>query len=135
LKSDESAVRYWGATGFLILGENARPAIIELKLAIQDKSASVVSVVAEALYNLGEKEVAKKALLSVLENDNEMARCHALNVIDCVNETSPEMVDGVVNMINNAESITRNKYDMRAAKWLVEKWGLNPDDYKIEFAW
>jgi N-sulfoglucosamine sulfohydrolase len=24
LKSDESAVRYWGATGFLILGENAR---------------------------------------------------------------------------------------------------------------
>jgi arylsulfatase A-like enzyme len=135
LKSDESAVRYWGATGFLILGENARPAINELKLALQDKSASVVSVAAEALYNLGEKEAAKKALLSVLENRNEMARCHALNVIDCINESSREMVDGVVKMINNAESNTRNKYDMRAAKWLVEKWGLNPEDYKIEFAW
>jgi HEAT repeat protein len=128
-------MRYWGATGFLILGENARPALNELKLAVEDNSASVVNVAAEALYNLGEKEAAKKALLSVLENGNEMARCHALNVIDCINENSPEMVDGVVKMINNAESITRNKYDMRAAKWLVEKWGLNPDDYKIEFAW
>ena len=135
LKNEESAVRYWGATGFLILKENAGPAINELKLALQDKSVSVVSVAAEALYNLGEKEVAKKALLSVLENGNEMARCHALNVIDCINESSSEMINGVVSMINNAESSTRNKYDMRAAKWLVEKWGLNPDDYKIEFAW
>jgi len=45
------------------------------------------------------------------------------------------MIAGVVKMINNAESNTRNKYDMRSAKWLIEKWGLNPDDYKIEFAW
>jgi arylsulfatase A-like enzyme len=135
LKSDESAVRYWGATGFLILGENAKPAINELKLALQDNSASVVSVAAEALYNLGETEIAKKALLTVLENPNEMARCHALNVIDCIDNESPEMIAGVVKMINNAESNTRNKYDMRAAKWLIEKWGLNPDDYKIEFSW
>ncbi len=67
LKSDESAIRYWGATGLLILGENAKPAIAELKLVLEDKSASVVSVAAEALYNLGEKEIAKKALLKVLE--------------------------------------------------------------------
>ena len=135
LKSDESAVRYWGATGFLILGENAKPAIDELKLVLEDKSSSVISVAAEALYNLGEKEAAKKALLSVLKNQNEFARCHALNVIDCINEESPEIIAGVVNMINNAESNTRNKYDMRSAKWLIEEWGLNPDDHKIEFAW
>lgn len=135
LKSDESAVRYWGATGLLILGENARPAIEDLKTAITDKSTNVVAVAAEALYNLGEKEIAKNALLSVLENRNEFARCHALNVIDCINDKSPEMIAGVVKMINNAESNSRNKYDMRSAKWLIEKWGLNPDDYKIEFAW
>ncbi len=45
------------------------------------------------------------------------------------------MVEGVVNMIKTADSTTRNKYDMRAAKWLIEKWGLNPDDYEIDFAW
>jgi arylsulfatase A-like enzyme len=135
LKSDESAIRYWGATGLLILGEDAKPALEELKSATNDKSANVVVVAAEALYNLGEKETAKKALLVVLENPNEMARCHALNVIDCIDENSKEIVEGVVKMINNAESNTRNKYDMRAAKWLIEKWGLNPAEYKIEFEW
>jgi hypothetical protein len=135
LKSDESAVRYWGATGLLILGDQADTAIDELKAATSDEAANVVAVAAEALYNLGEKDTAKKALLSVLENPNEMARCHALNVIDCINENSDEMIKGVVDMINNAESNTRNKYDMRAAKWLIEKWGLNPDEYNIEFEW
>lgn len=135
LKSNESAVRYWGATGLLILGNEAVSATDDLKAATNDKSANVVSTAAEALYNLGETEIAKKALLAVLENPNEFARCHALNVIDCINEESPEMIAGVVKMINNAESNTRNKYDMRSAKWLIEKWGLNPDDYKIEFAW
>lgn len=135
LKSDESAIRYWGASGLLILGEKAAPAIEDLKAATSDKSANVVSVASEALYNLGEKELAKKALLSVLKSPNEFARCYALNVIDCIGEESSEMVDGVVNMIANAESNTRNKYDMRAAKWLIKKWGLDPDEYKIDFAW
>ncbi len=135
LKNDESAIRYWGATGLLILGEQALPAIGELQSALADESESVVLVAAEALYNLGEKEIAKKAVLSVLENPNEMARCHALNVLDCINGNSQEMIDGVVNMVNNAESNTRNKYDMRAAKWLIEKWGLDAGKYNINFAW
>jgi arylsulfatase A-like enzyme len=135
LKSDESAVRYWGTTGLLILGDVAKPAINELKAATSDESANVVAMAAEALYNLGEKKTAQKALLAVLKNPNEMARCHALNVIDCINENSKEIKDGVINMINNAESKSGNKYDMRAAKWLIEKWGLNPDEYKIDFVW
>jgi len=135
LKHEESAVRYWGASGLLILGEKARPAIDALKEATNDNSANVVSVAAEALYNLSEKQVAKAALISVLKNKNEFARCHALNVIDCIDESSPEIQEGVINMIQTADSKTRNKYDMRAGKWLIEKWNLNPGDYKIDFAW
>ncbi len=63
LNSDESAVRYWGASGLLILGGKAAPAINELKAATTDESANVVSVAAEAFYNLGEKKIAKKSLL------------------------------------------------------------------------
>ena len=135
LKSDESAVRYWGATGLLILGEQAKSAIDELKAATSDKSANVVAVAAEALYNLGERETAKKALLSVLKNPNEMARCHALNVIDCIGENSPEIVDGVAEMVKKAEKLSREQYDLRGAKWLFEKWNINPEDYKIDFNW
>ncbi len=135
LQSEESAVRYWGASGMLILGEKANAEKETLKNTLKDKSASVVSVAAEALYNLGEKEIAKTALLSVLKNPNEFARCYALNVIDCIDEKSPEIIEGVIDMIENAESNTRNKYDMRAAKWLIDKWGLDPDEYPVDFAW
>ena len=119
----------------MILKDQAAPAIEDLKQAINDESANVVCVAAEALYNLGEQETAVNGILSVLENHNEFARCHALNVIDCIDEKSPEVVSGVVEMIQRGESTTRNKYDMRAAKWLIEKWGLNPNDYEIDFAW
>jgi len=87
------------------------------------------------LYNLGEKEIAKKALLNVLKNNNEFARCHALNVIDCIDEVSPEIQKGVIEMIANSEAASRNNYDMRAAKWLIEKWEINPEYYNIKFAW
>ena len=135
LKSDESAVRYWGATGLLILGGQAKPAIDELKAATSDISANVVAVAAEALYNLGERETAKKALLAVLKNPNEMARCHALNVIDCIGEKSPEMVNGVAEMVKGSEKLSREQYDLRGAKWLFEKWNINPEEYQIDFAW
>jgi len=135
LKSEESAIRYWGATGLLILGDEAAPAKGDLLAALNDKSANVVIVSAEALYNLGEEEAAKNALLSVLENPNEFARAHALNTIDCIEEKSQEMIDGVINMIKTSPQMTRNRYDLRAARWLVEKWGLNPADYQFEFDW
>jgi len=135
LQSNESAVRYWGATGLLILDDDAKPAISELKNALNDESANVVNVAAEALYNLGEKELAKKALIGVLENPNEFARCHALNVIDCIEEKSPEVKKGVVDMIARADPKSKNNYDMRAANWLIDKWGLELDKYGLTFNW
>jgi len=135
LQNDESAIRYWGATGLLILGDKAAPAKDALKASLNDKSANVVVVAAEALYNLGDKEAAKKALLGVLQNPNSFARCHALNAIDCIEEKSPEIVTGVVDMIKRQPEMDRSRYDLRAAKWLVEKWGLNPDDYGLKFNW
>ncbi len=135
LKNEESAIRYWGATGLLIQGEKAAPKIEDLKLALLDESPNVVVVAAEALYKLGEKEAGKKALLGVLENQNEFARCHALNAIDCIEESSPEVVDAVIGMIKRLPEMNRNRYDLRAARWLVEKWGLDPLKYNLVFNW
>jgi len=131
LKSDDSAIRYWGATGLLILGDEAATAIDELKVAANDKSASVVNVAAEALYNLGEKEIAEKALLSVLEYPNEIARCYALNVIDRIGVDSPALIDAVKKMDAHSHEKTRKNYDFRAAKWLLKKWniGTNKSDF------
>jgi N-sulfoglucosamine sulfohydrolase len=134
LKSDESAIRYWGATGLLILGEKAAPAKQHLQNLCSDESANVVIVAAEALYNLGEKEKARKVLLSVLKNPNEFTRWHALNAIDCINDESPEVIEGVMNMIKNSSEMIGNRYELRgAAEWFIEKWGINPAEYNIDF--
>lgn len=133
LKNEESSIRYWGATGLLILDEKAEPAKKELLISLNDSSPDVVSVAAEALYNLGETEAAKAALLEVLENPNEFARCQALNVIDCIEENSPEIIGGVINMIKQHPKLNRNSYDLRLAKWLMEKWKLNPNDYNFNW--
>ncbi len=135
LKEKEPALRYWGATGLLLLKEEAAPAKEDLLAALNDESASVVTVAAEALYQLGEKGPAGEALRSVLKTPGEFARCHALNTIDCLDLSSPETVDGVVTMIKNATSSTRRNYDLRAARWLIEKWELDPEEYGIQFSW
>ncbi len=135
LNSEESAVRYWGATGLLILKEKAESAKEELKNALQDPSPNVVVVAAEALYNLGEKEAGKEALLKVLEYPNEFARCHALNAIDCIEDESKEIIDGTIEMIKRLPEMSRSRYDLRAARGLLEKWGIDPLKYNLVFDW
>lgn len=135
LKSEESAVRYWGATGLLILGEKAASAKSDLIAALNDSSLSVITVAAEAVYNLGDKTEALKPLINVLKTGNEMARCFALNTVDLTNDSSPEMQKTVIELVKKSPETTRELYDMRMAKWLFEKWKLNPDDYGIAFRW
>jgi N-sulfoglucosamine sulfohydrolase len=135
LKNEESAIRYWGATGLLILGNEAASAKNDLLNALNDESASVVIVSAEALYYLGERETARSALLKMLENPGELARCHALNAMDCIGEESPEFTEGVINLIRRFPEMNRNRYDLRAARWLTEKWNLDTAGYNLVFNW
>ncbi|MDD2380584.1 MAG: sulfatase-like hydrolase/transferase [Mariniphaga sp.] len=135
LDSDESAIRYWGATGLLILGKEAEPARDKLLEALTDESPNVITVAAEALYYLEEKDKAIQALLTVLDNPNPFARSHALNTIDCIGEKSPEVINAVVEMIKQSPDMSRDRYDLRNAKWLINKWKLDPKDYHLTFNW
>jgi N-sulfoglucosamine sulfohydrolase len=132
LTSNEPAIRYWGATGLLMQKDAAASAVPDLMAALNDPSANVVVVAAEALYNLGEKEIAKNALLQVLENPNKFARCHALNTIDCIDEGSPEIVNGVVDMVKEFPNRDQDRYDLGAANWLLQKWNINPEDAGLD---
>src|SRR5690625_4815146 len=60
VQSDESAIRYWGVTGLLILGKDAAAAVGVLREAVRDESHSVQVVAAEALYRLGVREAARR---------------------------------------------------------------------------
>ena len=135
LKNEDSAIRYWGATGLLILGDQAKTRITEIQETCEDESTNVATVAAEALYKLGNKKMAKKALLNGLKDPNPFARTHVLNAIDCIEDDSEEIKKGVIELLKNYDTIDRQKYDVRAAKRLIEKWDIDPSNYKIEFSW
>lgn len=128
LKNSDSGIRYWGATGLLMLGKKATRTIPQLMDALQDTSPNVVVVAAEALYNLGEQEKGLNALQGVLKLSDEFARCHALNAIDCIGTKSPEMQKAVIHL-----ATTQAKgYDLRAATYLMQKWGFDLSEYDIQ---
>ncbi len=135
LKNDDSAIRYWGATGLLILGENAKSKISEIEKACQDSSINVLAVAAETVHKLGNKKLARKALLAGLQSPNQFARTHVLNTIDCLEEDNDAIKKGVITMLKSYDKLDRQKYDVRAAKGLLEKWGTNPSEFDIVFSW
>lgn len=135
LKSENASMRYWGATGLLLLGEKARPVKKEIENAIDDSSDNVTIVVAETLYRLGEKEQGRKGLLDALESSNSFARAHAFNVIDDVNENSPEIQQAVIRSLKGRTKLSRDKIDDRCVRQLLLKWRINPKDHNIEIDW
>lgn len=126
LKSDDSAVRYWGASGLLVLAHSAASAKTDLIELLNDAYPNVVVVAAEALYGLGEKKLATKALLRVLGHPEEKARCHALNAIQSIGVQGPAVKKAVTDLILRGKPGSRN-YDERAANFLLGKWKIDVD--------
>lgn len=135
LKSEYAPVRYWGATGLLLLGEKANPVKKEIEEAMSDSSANVTIVLAEALYGLGEKEKGKKGLLAALKSPNSYARTHAFNVIDIVNENSLEIQLAVIKSLKEKKRLERDHMDDRCVRQLLLKWKINPNDHHIGIDW
>lgn len=122
LNSENSVIRYWGATGLLILDKKARPAINELRVAAGDASADVAVVAAEALYRLGEVEAGRKAILAVLKSENAFARTRALNAISNLDDNSDAVRNGVIQMVKGLAEFDNRQYDWRSANVLLKKW-------------
>jgi len=135
LNNKNSAIRYWGATGLLILGKDALSAKEELIKSLGDKSYNVGIVAAEALHNMGEKQLAITCLSNVLKSGDQYACTHALNTIDCLNISDPKIIEATAAMVKKHKVINRKKYDLRAARILFQKWGIDPVDFGIEFNW
>jgi N-sulfoglucosamine sulfohydrolase len=82
LDDEDSAVRYWGAIGALVLGEKARSGVERLVKALGDPSPSVQVAAAQALAGQGRLDVALPALARALQSDSEWVKVQALNVLD-----------------------------------------------------
>ena len=127
LKNDYAPIRYWGATGLLLLGKKAKPALKELLTALNDTMPDVVAVAAEATYKLGENKKAEEALLRILNSPQEMARTKALSVIDALDDTNTKTQQAVIDLMKNENEKNKKAYDIRLASWLLNKWDIDSE--------
>ncbi|MCD4709751.1 MAG: hypothetical protein K8R52_02820, partial [Bacteroidales bacterium] len=125
LRHEDSAIRYWGIQGLLMLGEDALPALPEIGKAAFDDSWNVSVPGAEILYRLGMKAKAIKAFHRVLECNHDMVRTIALGSIDNIGGSAEEFLD-ICMAIPGKYKKPGNQYDVRALQGLLKKWEIDP---------
>ena len=129
LRDGNSVLRYWGATGLLILKEAAKPALPDLAKAAKDQSGAVAVLATEALYGLGEKGKAIEAYINVLKDTvtySIVDRVFAMNSIDAVNAESQEL-SAAVSALNLKQGVIvsgfDSAYEVQMSEYLLKKWG------------
>ncbi len=117
LRDKDSAVRYWAATGALILGDSkyfpADPAIElrrELHEALHDESPYVRAVAAETLGRYGNDQEAAMALetlmeMASIEDNGVFVSMEALNAIDYMDERAAAAKDRIAALPREAEGV------------------------------
>jgi N-sulfoglucosamine sulfohydrolase len=75
-------IRYWAATGCLILAKDAAPAKAKLRALLNDEWPDVRVVAAEALAHLGEAAAAAAAIAAVIKTGNPREVLAAQNALD-----------------------------------------------------
>ena len=126
LKDKDSAVRYWAATGFVILGERIDPAVGILSNCLNDPSAEVRIAAAEALCVMGETEKGLPQLISELQNKNPKVSLHAINVLQCLGEQARPALEELTKLLKNS----KDNYIQRAAGYAIRS--LSDNEHKIE---
>lgn len=109
LSDPDAAVRYWGATGLVILHGEAKPAEAALLRALRDDGPNVRVAAAHALCHIGRDDVAIPALIDDLQNEQEWVRLAAAIALDEVDEQARP----AIAVMMHARDHDANKYVVR----------------------
>ncbi|MBS9462885.1 sulfatase [Flagellimonas sp. 389] len=134
LNSENSSIRFWGATGLRIIQDDVKIESEPIEQAIDDSSISVSNMLSEILYELGEKEKGRLKLIENLKKGNHYSRVHTLNIIDILGLDDKETKQTVIEFYQQNFENNRNRYDLRMARHLFKKWGIEMDlgpNYKV----
>lgn len=103
LDDPHPVIRYWAATGCLILQEMAAPAKERLRERLGDDYADVRVIAAEAIAHLGEGEAAIKTLAEVLRSGNRHEALAAQNTIDALRASGRIPLDRAQELVRGLE--------------------------------
>lgn len=133
LSSDDPVKRYWSASALRILGEEADKSIEDLKTAVsQEDTPFVQSIMAEALYTMGEKETARQEFGKLLEHENTVVREFVLNAIESLNDDSSQIQNAVIEMAKRTDGLQWTNQDHRIVINLLYKWNIDAEDVGLE---
>jgi arylsulfatase A-like enzyme len=100
-KDPHPVIRYWGATGCLILQEKASPAKEKLKELLTDDWDDIRVVAAEVLSYLGETELALDTMKSIVDGKETFATLAALNALDYMMQAGHVSVKRIQDMVKD----------------------------------
>ncbi len=92
-------VRYWAATGCLILQSKAMSAKGKLRGLLKDEWLDIRVVAAEALGYLGEADLAVKTLEPIIKSDEQYAVLAALNSLDFMQQAGHVSLERIRELI------------------------------------
>ncbi|MEO2030823.1 MAG: sulfatase-like hydrolase/transferase [Planctomycetaceae bacterium] len=94
LTADDSAIRYWGATGLGNIGAAAKDEGQEaVERLLHDESSAVRTAAARALCRMGRSAAALPTLIAELRHGAQWERLYAANVLDEIDEAARPVLD------------------------------------------
>ena len=120
IRNKDAAIRYWGATGLLILGDMGAQYQEQLLSLLSDPSPNVITVAAEALYKLGEKDKSISAFVKLLNHPEDKVKCAALNAIEYSKALDPSIKEAINVM--KAQKYNKTDYAGRMASEFAKEY-------------
>lgn len=96
-------IRYWGATGCLVLQEKAAPTKEKLKELLKDDWMDIRVVAAEALSYLGQTNLALETLEPIIKNEPEYVSLAAMNALDFMNQAGHVSLERIRKLLGETQ--------------------------------
>jgi arylsulfatase A-like enzyme len=109
---------YWAATGLLLLGDKALPALPVIEIALHEVKPWTGVVLAETLVGLGRRETAARYLEAALLSENLMVRLAAMETIVETGLLDPALKPAIEALI--PEDPKQRPYDARMARYVLQ---------------
>ena len=119
LSDNDSAVRYWAATGLAALGAEAALAKAELQAALGDEKSWVRFAVAEACCCLGLEAVAVPILAAGLELENIKENLHAAEILVVIGDKRRAALPAMKKAIEKSQGMVDHGWYMRETLMFV----------------
>lgn len=118
LEHDDSAVRYWAATGLGNIGDSARKYQLTLESTLQSEPVPVVQIaIARALCRMDKSDVALPVLVEHLQHGQQWERLHAAIVLDEIDDQARPVIEDMRNALKPRNDLyAKGKYVVRVIK-------------------